>query len=143
MTSGKIVVASGYFNPLHVGHLEYLTMARSLGDHLIVIVNTDVQVGLKGAKPFMNERDRLALVRALDCVDFALLAADDDGSVCRTLELLRPHIFAKGGDRYWGNIPENAVCERLGIEIVDGLGAKIRSSSELIRNVAESAISTQ
>lgn len=134
--SKTIVAASGFFNPLHRGHVDYLQRARALGDFLIVIVNTDKQVAIKGSKPFMTEDDRLAIVRALACVDMAVLACDEDGTVCKTLAMLRPHIFAKGGDRYWGNIPENAVCEQLGIKVVDGLGDKIRSSSELIKKAA-------
>ena len=132
-----IVAASGYFNPIHVGHLEYLEKAKKLGDFLIVIVNTDRQVVIKGSKPFMGEIDRLQIVRGLSCVDYALLAMDEDGSVCKTLEFIRPHIFAKGGDRHWGNVPENTVCESLNIKIVDGLGEKIRSSSSIIKAISK------
>lgn len=127
-----IVATSGFFNPLHVGHLELLQRARALGDYLIVIVNTDHQVALKGSRPFMTEDDRLTLVRALACVDMAILACDEDGTVCKTLAMLRPQVFAKGGDRRADEIAEAAVCARLGIRIVDGLGAKIRASSDLL-----------
>ncbi len=130
----KIVATSGYWNPLHVGHLDLLQRARALGDFLVVIVNTDLQVALKGSKTFMTQEDRLTIIRGLSCVDMAVLAVDEDGTVCKTLSMLRPHIFAKGGDRFWGNVPENTICEQLGIKIVDGLGDKIRASSELIRN---------
>lgn len=130
--SRVIVAASGYFNPLHVGHIEYLSKARALGDSLVVIVNTDRQAAIKGSRPFMIEQDRLTIVRSLSFVDMAVLACDLDGTVCQTLSLIRPHIFAKGGDRHWGEVPENRVCDELGIRIVDGLGDKIRSSSTLI-----------
>ena len=126
------VAASGYFNPLHKGHVEYLEMARSLGDHLVVIVNSDLQRRLKGSKEFMDEIERLYIVRSLRCVDEVFLSVDVDGTVCASLAAVRPHIFAKGGDRFTGEIPEADVCNRLGIKMVDGLGAKVQSSSWLL-----------
>jgi cytidyltransferase-like protein len=128
----KIVAASGYFNPLHKGHVEYLERAKTLGDKLIVIVNNDFQVKLKGSKEFMDEQERLQIVRSLSCVDMAILSADVDPTVCKTLWLVRPDIFAKGGDRYTYEIPESKICRELGIAIIDGLGAKIQSSSWLL-----------
>jgi len=128
----KIVAASGYFNPLHKGHVEYLERARSLGDKLIVIVNNDFQVKLKGSKEFMDEQERLMIVRSLRCVDMAVLATDKDPTVCKSIEMVRPDIFAKGGDRFTYEIPESKICRDLGIAIVDGLGAKIQSSSWLL-----------
>ncbi len=133
----KIIIASGYFNPLHVGHLEYLEMAKELGDKLIVIINNDEQVKMKGSAPFMSQEDRLKIVKALKCVDEVFLSIDDDPSVCKSIEFLAVSrgatIFAKGGDRNTGNIPEKEICDKLGIKIIDGLGNKIRSSSELIK----------
>ena len=128
----KIVVASGYFNPIHVGHIEYLEKAKELGDTLVVIVNNDAQVKIKGAVPFQTEQDRLRIVQSLKVVDQAILSIDTDGSVCRSLVFLKPDIFAKGGDRHSGEIPEKVVCDAHGIAIVDSLGAKIRSSSGII-----------
>jgi D-beta-D-heptose 7-phosphate kinase/D-beta-D-heptose 1-phosphate adenosyltransferase len=128
----KIVVASGYFNPIHVGHIEYLERAKELGDKLVVIVNTDAQVKIKGSVPFQTEQDRLRIVQSLKVVDQAILSIDTDGSVCRSLVFLKPDIFAKGGDRHSGEIPEKVVCDANGIAIIDGLGAKFRSSSGII-----------
>lgn len=128
----RIVAASGYFNPLHKGHVEYLERAKTLGDKLIVIVNNDFQVKLKGSKEFMDEQERLTIVRSLRCVDMAILAVDKDPTVCRSLEIVRPDIFAKGGDRFTYEIPESKICRELGIGIVDGLGDKIQSSSWLL-----------
>lgn len=130
----KIIVASGYFNPLHKGHVEYLEMARKLGDKLVVIVNTDLQRAIKGSKEFMDQDERIMIVRALRCVDEAVFAIDVDGTVCKTLEMLKPTIFAKGGDRFATEIPEAEICHRLGIDMVDGLGNKIQSSSWLLRS---------
>lgn len=132
----RVVCASGYFNPLHVGHVRYLEAARSLGLMLVVIVNTDYQVGLKGSVPFMREYDRLEIVSSLRCVDAAVLAADHDRSVSRTLERLRPDVFANGGDvRTEQDCRELEVCRKLNIHIALGVGGhhKMRSSSELIR----------
>ena len=132
----KIVATSGYFDPLHVGHLECLKLAKQLGDKLIVIVNSDLQAKLKKGESFMSEKDRMEIVFALECVDEVLISCDDDASVCKSIELaaqfkpMADLIFAKGGDRNFGEVPEVDVCEKLGIEMVDNLGEKIRSSSE-------------
>ncbi|MDD5290888.1 MAG: adenylyltransferase/cytidyltransferase family protein [Patescibacteria group bacterium] len=133
----KIVVAvSGYFNPLHVGHLEMIERARKLGNHLVAIVNNDRQVKLKGRVPFMKQADRMKIVKSLRDVDEVFLSIDKDKSVCASLAKLKPDIFAKGGDRNVGNIPEVAVCRKYRIKIIDGLGKKIRSSSILIKNAS-------
>ena len=128
----KVVVASGYFDPLHVGHLECLELAKGLGGKLVVIVNSDKQAVLKKGFAFMPEEERMKIVGALGCVDEVVLSIDDDQTQCKTLAMIKPDIFAKGGDRHAGEIPESDVCRELGIEIVDGLGEKIQSSSELV-----------
>ena len=127
----KVVAVSGYFDPIHVGHLEYLKMAKSLGDKLVVIINSDYQAGLKKGKSFMPEQDRLEIVQALRCVDEVFLSIDKDKSVCKSLEYLKPDIFTNGGDRSLEEIPETAVMKKYNIEMVDGLGEKIRSSSKI------------
>ena len=127
----KIVATSGYFDPLHVGHLECLELAKQLGDKLIVIVNSDLQAKLKKGKSFMKQEDRMKIISALKCVDEVFLSIDKDESQCESLRYLKPNIFAKGGDRMSDEIPESKVCRELGIDIVDGLGKKIRSSSKL------------
>jgi cytidyltransferase-like protein len=138
MKKTRVIIASGYFNPLHIGHLEYLQLARKLGDKLIVIVNNDEQVKLKGNSPFMSQEDRLKIIKALKCVNEVFLSIDSDLSVCQSIERLAKtrsaKIFAKGGDRNIKNIPEKEICDKLGVKIVDGLGKKIRASSELIKN---------
>jgi|TARA_B110000914_G_scaffold223280_1_gene238436 cytidyltransferase-like protein len=127
----KVVAVSGYFDPIHVGHLEYLKMAKNLGDKLIVIVNSDYQAGLKKGTSFMPEDDRLEIVKSLRCVDEVFLSIDKDKSVCKSLEYLKPDIFANGGDRSLNEIPETAVMKKYNIEMIDGLGMKIRSSSKI------------
>ena len=137
MKKEKVVIASGYFDPLHVGHVEYLNMAKTLGDTLVVIINNDEQAKLKKGESFMNERDRLEIVYNLECVDEVLLSDDTDKSVSKSLRLVSQFkpmaelIFAKGGDRNFGEVPEVKTCGELGIEMVDNLGKKIRSSSDL------------
>ena len=130
-----IVCVSGYFDPIHVGHLEYLLKARALGDHLVVIVNNDFQASLKKGKSFMPDTERVEILKALQMVDDVVLSVDKDRTVCETLRVMvpRPHIFANGGDQTNQSIPETAVCEELGIALVDGLGNKIQSSSWLIQ----------
>jgi len=127
----KTVAISGYFDPLHVGHLEYIELAADLGDHLTVIVNNDYQCELKKGKSFMSEKDRVRIIQALSVVDTTFLSIDNDLSVCKSLAFVQPHVFANGGDRTLGEIPETRVMKEYGIEMVDGLGSKIRSSSEL------------
>lgn len=125
------VAVSGYFDPIHVGHLEYLKMAKELGDSLVVIVNNNLQCKLKKGKPFMDQNDRLEIVKALRFVDEVFLSIDKDRTVCKSLEAVRPNIFANGGDRATSEVPETPICKKYNIKMVDGLGDKIRSSSNL------------
>mmetsp|Transcript_26536 Transcript_26536/g.76385 ORF Transcript_26536/g.76385 Transcript_26536/m.76385 type:complete len:143 (-) Transcript_26536:517-945(-) len=131
--SQKVVVASGYFDPLHYGHIEYLQRSKDLGDKLIVIVNNDKQAAHKKGQAFMPARERVKLVRSLACVDAAIESVDDDKSVCKTLSIIHPDIFTNGGDQKNDSIPEAQVCAELGIHMVDGLGDKVQSSSWLIK----------
>ena len=125
------VAVSGYFDPIHVGHLEYLRMAKELGDSLVVIVNNNYQCKLKKGKHFMDENDRVEIVKALRFVDEVFLSVDKDRTVCKSLEEIKPDVFANGGDRATSEVPETPVCKKFKIKMVDGLGDKIRSSSSL------------
>jgi len=111
----KVVAVSGYFDPIHVGHLEYLKMSKKLGDKLVVIVNNNHQCVLKKGKPFMDEKDRLEIVKSLKMVDEVFLSIDKDKSVCASLEAIKPNIFANGGDRSVGEVPESKICEKYNI----------------------------
>jgi len=135
MNEKKIVVAvSGYFDPLHIGHIEYFKKAKELGDFLVVILNNEEQTMLKrGEKPFMSIDERHAIIKSIEGVDGVLISEDKDSTVCQTLRTLEPDIFANGGDRHNEEIPEAEVCKELDIKIVDGLGKKIQSSSSLLR----------
>jgi cytidyltransferase-like protein len=135
----KIIIVSGYFNPLHKGHLEYFINAKSEGDLLFVIVNSDHQRALKGSKEFQKEDERLFIVQHIKEVNQAFLSIDEDRTVCKTLEMLHAQfgqsyqlIFANGGDQNNSSIPEVPICKYLGIQLIDGLGEKIQSSSWLL-----------
>ena len=139
MKKKKAVIVSGYFNPIHKGHLAYFELAKANGDLLFVIVNSDLQRTLKGSKLFQMEDERLLIVRSIRLVDKVILSIDEDRSVCATLEYLYKaygqkytFAFANGGDQNNQLIPESDICKRLGIELIDGLGDKIQSSSWLI-----------
>lgn len=137
----KVAVVSGYFNPLHVGHLRMMREAKRLGDILIVIVNNDEQQVLKKGRVIIPERDRCEVVNSIRFVDRTVLSIDSDSSVRATLASLRkeyPHetlVFANGGDRRdAGSIAEAEVCKSLGVEIKFGVGGhdKADASSRII-----------
>jgi D-beta-D-heptose 7-phosphate kinase/D-beta-D-heptose 1-phosphate adenosyltransferase len=137
----KAIIVSGYFNPLHKGHLDLFKKAKSLGDKLWVIVNSDFQRVLKGSKPFMDENERLIIIQSIKYVDYALISNDRDKTQCYTLQQFHDMFsdkydlaFANGGDQNNDTISEREVCERLGIELLDGLGDKIQSSSWLLNH---------
>ena len=127
----KKVAISGYFDPIHVGHLEYIEMSKKLGDYLVVIVNNNKQCVLKKGNPFMDEIDRMKIVKAIKWVDEVFLSVDQDGTVCKSLKKIKPDIFTNGGDRHNKECPEAVVCRKYEIELLDGMGDKIRSSSDL------------
>ena len=128
----QVIAISGYFDPLHVGHIEYIQKAKALGGKLIAIVNNDKQAKLKKKKSFMPEKERVEILKHIKGVDEVFLSIDIGVSVCESLRAIKPNIFAKGGDRFTDEVPEAHVCKELGIKIIDGLGEKIQSSSELI-----------
>ena len=82
----KAIIVSGYFNPLHKGHIEYFQKAKSKGDELFVIINNDVQRRLKGSKEFMNEDERLIIISELKLVNKAFISVDKDKTVSLTLK---------------------------------------------------------
>jgi len=138
---GKTVCCSMYGDPFHCGHLEYLELSKEYegpDGKLVVILNTDAQAIQKKGFFFMHDEERVKLVGALRVVDKAVLSIDTDRTVCGTIRMLagtewRPDAFLKGGDSKLGhNVPEMAVCAELGIEVKDGFGDKVQSSSWLI-----------
>jgi D-beta-D-heptose 7-phosphate kinase/D-beta-D-heptose 1-phosphate adenosyltransferase len=135
----KLVIVSGYFNPLHKGHLELFHRAKGYGHKLFVIVNSDHQRELKGSKDFQDEMERLMIIRNLRVVDYSMISIDKDKTQCATLKYLSDIYggeyklaFANGGDQTNDTIPETYVCIDNEIELIDGLGNKIQSSSWLL-----------
>jgi glycerol-3-phosphate cytidylyltransferase/D-beta-D-heptose 7-phosphate kinase/D-beta-D-heptose 1-phosphate adenosyltransferase len=136
----KAIIVSGYFNPLHKGHIEYFHFAKSLGEKLIVIVNNDIQRNLKGSEEFMMEDERCLIIKELSIVNEVFLSIDKDRTVIQSLKQIHKNyskeyslFFANGGDQNNNSIPENNVCQKLGINLIDGMGNKIQSSSWLLK----------
>ena len=137
----KAIIVSGYFNPIHKGHIEYMHKSKAYAHQLFVIVNNDLQRALKGSKEFQSEAERILIVENLRVVDKCFLSVDTDRTVIETLKLIHSKysnnfqlVFANGGDQNNESIPERPICELLGIELIDGLGDKIQSSSWLLNN---------
>ena len=135
----KAVIVSGYFNPLHKGHLELFEKAKEVGDLLIVIVNNDKQRELKGSKFFQDQDERIRIIRALSIVDMDWISVDEDSTQNATLKVMVDKFygsmklaFANGGDQNNDTIPEAEICRQFNIELIDGLGDKIQSSSWLL-----------
>ena len=140
MNKPKAIIVSGYFNPLHKGHLELFEKANAHGDQLWVIINSDLQRKLKRSKEFMDQNERLIIVKAIGIVDRVLISIDTDKTQCATLTNLADKYgndyelyFANGGDQHNDSIPESAVCKDKGIGLIQGLGDKIQSSSWLLK----------
>ena len=140
MVKKKAIIVSGYFNPLHKGHLELFRQAKDRGDKLWVIVNSDLQRELKGSKEFMDELERLEIIQSIRYVDYALISQDKDSTQCQTLETFAQMFgdkydlyFANGGDQNNDTIPERPICEEMNVALIDGLGDKIQSSSWLLK----------
>ena len=139
----KVVMVSGGFDPVHIGHVRMFDEAKKLGDYLIVVVNNDNWLKLKKGYAFMPESERKEIIEAFQSVDEVILTIHESGtndlSVCKELELIKPDIFANGGDRFADDIPEFKLCKRLGIEMAFnvGHGGKVRSSSELLKEYSK------
>ncbi len=140
MTKKKGIIVSGYFNPIHKGHIEYFNNARALADELFVIVNNDYQRKLKGSQEFQQEAERVFIVSNIKSVTHCILSIDTDRTVCKTIEKISHDFgadydlsFANGGDQNNTTIPERPICEKMGIALIDGLGDKIQSSSWLLK----------
>ena len=136
----KVIIVSGYFNPLHKGHIELFHKAKEIANLLFIILNNDIQRMLKGSKKFMNQDERLIILNELSITDKIILSEDNDLTVCKTLELLYKKYggdyelyFANGGDQNNDSIPESKACKKLGIKLIDGLGSKIQSSSWILK----------
>ena len=135
----KAIIVSGYFNPLHKGHIEYFHNAKKIASKLFVIINNDYQIQLKGTKIFMLEDERVTIIKELKVVDHVYLSVDKSRDVISTIKIISKELsdkyilhFGNGGDQNNSTIPEAEICKQLNIKLIDGLGEKIQSSSWLI-----------
>ena len=140
MNKPKVIIVSGYFNPIHKGHLEYFNNAKKQADKLFVIVNNDNQRKLKGSKDFQDENERMFIVSNIKAVEKVFLSVDTDRTVCKTIEYIAKEFgekfelaFANGGDQNNDSCPEKDVCNEYNVKLIDGLGDKIQSSSWLLK----------
>jgi cytidyltransferase-like protein len=130
----KMNIVSGYFDPIHNGHIELFENAKKNCDKLVVILNNDLQTSLKKGKPFMEEKVRKKIVESIRYVDEVFLSIDKERSVCETLEKIREKYpddelyFVNGGDRDVTNIPEYVLKDKINLKFSDGAGEKINSS---------------
>lgn len=135
-----IVLITGGFDPVHSGHISYIQAAKSLGDVLVVGVNSDAWLTRKKGRAFMPEHERCAVVRAMTGVDFVITFDDSDGSARDAIRMTRASypgdriIFANGGDRTAVNIPEMSVNDP-DLEFQFGVGGtdKMNSSSWILQ----------
>jgi glycerol-3-phosphate cytidylyltransferase-like family protein len=116
-------------------HRIFQNDEKKIADKLLIIVNNDEQAILKKGKAFMPADERIKIIQELKCVDYVVKSIDTDRTVCKTLETVepRPTYFCNGGDQNNNSIPEAKICQELGIELRDGFGDKIQSSSWLIK----------
>ena len=137
MTKKRILtLVTGGFDPIHSGHIAYFEKARELTNYLVVGLNTEEWLTKKKGQYFQSWKERAEIIRHLDMVDAVITVEDDEhGSACNAisacLEIAQTVVFANGGDRSTDEVPETSVCKKYKIEMVDGLGEKIRSSSSL------------
>ena len=136
----KIVLVTGGFDPIHSGHIAYFKSARTLGDLLIVGLNSDEWLERKKGRAFMPWNERLCIINNLSMVDEVYTFDDSDGSACHFIEQVRAHypdadlVFANGGDRTDANIPEMEF-EDANLEFAFGVGGfnKANSSSWILK----------
>lgn len=139
----KTVIVSGFFNPLHGGHLDLIEAGAELGDRLIVVVNNDKQQIIKKDKIILNQDNRMRLMKALRVVDEVVLSIDQDPTQIKTLEMLAERykgdelVFANGGDRDSEKaIPETDICRANNIQMVFGVGGTNKADSSTRINQA-------
>lgn len=135
--NARIVLANGCFDLFHVGHIRYLAGAKSLGDVLIVGINSDDQVRkLKGEnRPYMPENERAEIISSLRCVDYVTIFTEP--TVEELIRAIRPDIHAKGTDYTTETVPEREIVKEYGGRVAIVGDPKDHSSSELIELISQ------
>lgn len=134
---GKVVATSGGFDPIHPGHISNFIDSKKYADTLVVIVNGDEFLRHKKGRPFQDIKTRCLIVSGIKTVDYVVpFEIEDDSTVNKALEIIKPDYFTKGGDRIdEKTIPEWKICNKLGIKIITGVGDdKKWSSSWFLEN---------
>lgn len=146
----KVVMVSGGFDPVHIGHVRLFKEAKKLGDELVVYINNDHWLRVKKGYVFMPDHERKEIIEAFGAVDKVIISSHKkntkDMSVCQGLIAIRPYIFANGGDRDEkdSNNPDSSlykereIHKKFGIQMIYnvGYGGKVRSSSKLVKDAA-------
>jgi len=146
-----VVAVSGGFDPIHIGHVRMFEAARNLGDELVVILNNDNWLKKKKGFNFMPEKERKEILESIKWIDKVVITGHGpfpkDMSVCKELKMIRPDIFANGGDRNKKDAnnkqsslnPEQILSQKLGMKMVFnvGKGGKVQSSSWLVNNASD------
>lgn len=134
----KIIMVSGGFDPVHVGHIQMIEKASEWGD-VMVVVNSDDWLQRKKGYVFMPWKERVYIMSNIKGVTLVSGVDDSDGTVCKALQWHQPDAFANGGDRKKENTPEMKVCDELGIQMFWGVGGKDKpqSSSWLVSKAME------
>ena len=132
MNNGKLIMVSGGFDPIHIGHVRMILEASKYGD-VIVVANSDDWLIRKKGYVFMPWQERAEIIESIRGVFRVEHVDDSDGTVCEAIKRIKPDVFANGGDRKDNNTPEVALCNKLGIGLAWNVGGgKIQSSSELV-----------
>jgi len=131
----RIIMVSGGFDPIHIGHVRMILDASNYAD-VIVVANSDEWLMRKKGYVFMPFEERAEILSSIKGVVEVTNVDDSDGSVCEAISRIKPDLFANGGDRQIQNTPEVQLCEKMGISLVWNVGgSKIQSSSELVGQV--------
>jgi len=128
----KVVATSGGFDPIHPGHVSCIIESKKYGDTLVVIVNGDRFLTAKKGKPFQNLETRSLIVSGIVGVDYVIpFEVENDPTVVKALDAIKPNVFTKGGDRNQKTLPpaETEVCQRHNVKVMFGVGESKRWSS--------------
>ena len=144
ISSRPIIMVSGGFDPVHIGHIRMIIEASEHGD-VIVVANSDDWLFRKKGFVFMEFGERAEILASIKGVIKVSGVDDSDNTVCEAIHRLKPDYFANGGDRGRNNTPEQTLCDEIGVEMLWGIGGenKANSSSTLVERVICSSQNSQ